>query len=47
VAGGLPNDQGVQVATLEAGTMQELEPGEDVRFNEPADVGGNYEPSSG
>lgn len=23
--------------------MQELEPGEDVRFNEPADVGGNYE----
>jgi capsid protein len=32
-AGGLPNDQGVQVATLEAGTMQELEPGEDVRFN--------------
>jgi lambda family phage portal protein len=43
VAGGLPNDQGVQVATLEAGTMQELEPGEDVRFNEPADVGGNYE----
>ena len=39
-----PNgDIGVQVATLEAGTMQELEPGEDVRFTEPADVGGNYE----
>ena len=37
-----PNEQGVQVATLEAGTMQELEPGEDVRFTEPADVGGNY-----
>jgi len=43
VAGGTPNDQGVQVATLEAGTMQELEPGEDVKFTDPADVGGNYE----
>ena len=44
VASDAPNgDMGVQVATLEAGTMQELEPGEDVRFTEPADVGGNYE----
>lgn len=34
---------GIQQATLEPGTMQELEPGEDVKFTEPADVGGNYE----
>jgi len=34
---------GVAVAQLEAGTMTELEPGEDVKFSEPADVGGNYE----
>lgn len=44
VAPDAPNgDQGVQIAQLEAGTMQELEPGEDVKFTEPADVGGNYE----
>jgi lambda family phage portal protein len=44
-AGGVAGsgDPGVAVAQLEAGTMQELEPGEDVKFNEPADVGGNYE----
>jgi capsid protein len=36
-------EQGVAVAQLEAGTMTELEPGEDVKFSEPADVGGNYE----
>lgn len=43
--GTVPNgdQQGIQVAQLEAGTMQELEPGEDVKFTEPADVGGNYE----
>jgi lambda family phage portal protein len=35
--------QGVQVAQLEAGTMMDLEPGEDVKFTDPADVGGNYE----
>jgi lambda family phage portal protein len=29
---------------LEPGTMQYLEPGEDVEFNTPADVGGSYEP---
>ncbi len=34
---------GVQVAQLEAGTMMDLEPGEDVKFTDPADVGGNYE----
>ncbi|HZT29422.1 MAG TPA: phage portal protein [Bryobacteraceae bacterium] len=37
------NEQGVQVAQLEAGTMMDLEPGEDVKFTDPADVGGNYE----
>jgi len=38
-----PGGPGVAVAQLEAGTMTELEPGEDVKFSEPADVGGNYE----
>ena len=44
-AGGATPDpeQGVQVAQLEAGTMMDLEPGEDVKFTDPADVGGNYE----
>ncbi|MCX6632308.1 MAG: phage portal protein [Candidatus Solibacter sp.] len=44
-AGGATPDSepGVQVAQLEAGTMMDLEPGEDVKFTEPADVGGNYE----
>ena len=37
------SDAGVQVAQLEAGTMMDLEPGEDVKFTDPADVGGNYE----
>lgn len=36
-------EQGIQVATLEAGTVQELEPGEKIEFNQPADVGGSYE----
>jgi lambda family phage portal protein len=31
------------MATLEAGTIQELEPGEDIKFSEPADVGNSYE----
>ena len=30
-------------AGLEPGTMQFLDPGEDVRFTSPSDVGGNYE----
>ena len=44
-AGGATPDSeaGVQVAQLEAGTMMDLEPGEDVKFTDPADVGGNYE----
>lgn len=29
--------------TLEPGTMHSLQPGEDIRFNAPADVGGSYE----
>jgi lambda family phage portal protein len=42
--GNTGDDQpGVQVAQLEAGTMMDLEPGEDVKFTDPADVGGNYE----
>ena len=36
------NSQGVALAGMEPGTLQILEPGEDVRFSDPADVGGNY-----
>ena len=36
------NEQGVAMAGLEPGTMQLLDPGEDVKFSEPSDVGGNY-----
>jgi len=39
---GLPNANGAAMAGLEPGTMQFLEPGEDVRFSEPADVGSSY-----
>ena len=38
-----PDAGGVAVAQLEAGTLTGLEPGEDVKFSEPAGVGGNYE----
>lgn len=37
------NDQGVAFAGLEPGTMQFLDPGEDIKFSSPADVGGTYE----
>ena len=37
------NDQGVAFAGLEPGTMQFLDPGEDVKFSSPADVSGTYE----
>lgn len=37
-------EEGVAITTLEPGTMQLLEPGEEVEFSSPADVGGNYEP---
>ena len=33
----------VAIADLEPGTMQFLDPGEDVKFSSPADVGGTYE----
>jgi lambda family phage portal protein len=39
---GVPDVAGAALAGLEPGTMQILEPGEDVRFSQPADVGGSY-----
>lgn len=39
---GLPDASGAALAGLEPGTMQILEPGEDIKFSQPADVGGNY-----
>lgn len=36
-------EDGVGHVTLEPGTMQELDPGEDIEFSSPVDVGGNYE----
>jgi len=39
---GLPDENGVALAGLEPGTLQLLEPGEDIRFSQPADVGANY-----
>lgn len=44
VDGGGEDEEGRPLATLEPGTMQELEPGFDVKFSEPADVGANYDP---
>lgn len=35
---------GTGIASLEPGMMNVLLPGEDIRFSEPADVGGGYEP---
>jgi len=40
---GAANEQGMALAGLEPGTMQLLEPGEDVKFSNPSDVGANYE----
>lgn len=37
------NDQWVAFAGLEPGTMQFLDPGEDIKFSSPADVGNTYE----
>jgi lambda family phage portal protein len=37
------NSGGTAFAGLEPGTMQFLDPGEDVKFSSPADVGGTYE----
>jgi len=39
---GAADPNGVALAGLEPGTLQILEPGEDVRFSQPADVGGSY-----
>lgn len=37
------DDDGTPIATMEPGTMQELAPGEDVKFSTPPDAGANYE----
>ena len=42
VGEGLSDADGVALAGLEPGTLQILEPGEDVKFSDPADVGGSY-----
>lgn len=39
---GEANREGVALAGLEPGTLQFLDPGEDIKFSEPSDVGGNY-----
>jgi lambda family phage portal protein len=39
---GLADASGVALSGLEPGTMQILEPGEDIKFSQPADVGGSY-----
>ncbi|MCA3253519.1 MAG: phage portal protein, partial [Rubrivivax sp.] len=36
------DEQGVSLAGLEPGTLQLLEPGEDIKFSAPADVGSSY-----
>lgn len=41
---GTPDAIGAAIAGLSPGTMQVLLPGEDIKFAEPADVGGAYEP---
>ena len=40
---GSQGKDGVGLSNLEPGTMQLLDPGEDIRFSNPADVGGTYE----
>jgi lambda family phage portal protein len=37
------DDEGVDLSGLEPGTMQRLKPGDEIKFSEPADVGGSYE----
>ncbi|WKB50785.1 phage portal protein [Eleftheria terrae] len=39
---GEPDAHGAALAGLEPGTLQFLEPGEDIRFSAPADVGSSY-----
>lgn len=38
------NEQGQEEATIEPGVLQHLKTGQDIVFNQPADVGGTYEP---
>ncbi|HAU29811.1 MAG TPA: phage portal protein [Rhodospirillaceae bacterium] len=38
-----PDADGISEASLEPGTLQTLNPGEEIKITEPADVGGNYE----
>ncbi len=40
---GTPDGDGAAIAGLSPGTMQVLLPGEDIKFSNPADVGGSYE----
>ena len=39
---GTADSQGISLAGLEPGTWQILEPGEDIKFSDPAAVGGSY-----
>jgi len=39
---GAANGDGIALAGLEPGTLQILEPGEDIKFSDPADVGSSY-----
>ena len=39
---GAADAEGIALAGLEPGTLQILEPGEDIKFSDPADVGGSY-----
>lgn len=39
---GMTDGSGVALAGLEPGTLQILEPGEDIKFSQPADVGSSY-----
>ncbi|SFL93032.1 phage portal protein [Nitrosomonas communis] len=39
---GMTDANGVALAGLEPGTLQILEPGEDIKFSQPADVGSSY-----
>lgn len=39
---GAADGSGIALAGLEPGTLQILEPGEDIKFSDPADVGGSY-----
>ena len=39
---GPADGDGIALAGLEPGTLQILEPGEDIKFSDPADVGGSY-----